>query len=148
MLPPSLMVFILWPSDLMAMIKSKYCDDDTDGDDKSVLVSSPPRGSEAPAVSRINGLPSSHHYTHPPITYIFHIYIFTPIFHYMSFHIYNIIPTQDPPIKYIFIFIFSLTHTYSHLKCGICWEFHDRIVPFQPLFLKLILLSIPSDPFK
>ena len=33
-------------------------------------------------------------------------------------------------------------------------ELHDRVVPFQPLFLKLILyhifrvLSIPSDPFQ
>ena len=91
----------------MVMIKWKYCDDDADGDDKSVLVSSPPRGSEAPAVSRINGLPSSHHYTHPPITYIFHIYIFTPIFHYMSFHIYNITPSLGPPITYIFYLIFG-----------------------------------------
>ena len=43
----------------------------------------------------------------PPITYIFHIYIFTTIFHYMSFHIYNITPSLGPPITYILYQIFD-----------------------------------------
>ena len=68
--------------------------------------------------------------THPLHTF----FIFIFYIHSFSIRCPFIFITSHPPRThqlYTFLYlIFSLTHTYSHLKCGICWEFSTtKLIP-------------------